>query len=82
MGLKLSGNLSRIRAASHAGDPASIESIHFEFRTTSHEFDRSVARGQIMNLVGGPFREDELVRVGGIEATTHWRNIRAGPGCL
>jgi len=80
VGLRMSGDLSAIRAVAHTGEMGAVQRIHFEARTpcafnaASHEYSRAVSRGQVMTLIGGPFHPEEALRIGGIETKILYRS--------
>ena len=79
-GLRLSRSFDRVEGSTLFGDALAPELIEFDSRANcifnggSYNFSREVAAGQIVTMIGGPFREDDRLTLNGVGTPILYRS--------
>ena len=79
-GLRLSASFDRIEGTTQFGEAVAPELIDFDTRANcifnggSYDFSRQVATGQIVAMIGGPFRDDDRLTLNGLSAPILYRS--------
>jgi hypothetical protein len=79
-GLRLSRAFDRVEGSTQFGEPVAPQFIDFESRANcvfnggSYDFSREMAAGQLVTMIGGPFREEDTVTLNGSEAPVLYRS--------
>lgn len=80
-GLRLSRSFDRVEGSTQFGDARAPGLIDFETRANcvfnggSYDFNREVATGQIVTMIGGPFREEDTLTLNGAKTPILYRSV-------
>lgn len=79
-GLRLSPAFDRVEGTIQFGEPVAPQFIDFDTRANcvfnggSYDFSRELATGQLVTMIGGPFREEDIVTLNGHDAPVLYRS--------
>ena len=78
--MRLSAAFDRVEGTTQYGEALAPELIDFDTRANcifnggSYGFSREVATGQIVTMIGGPFREEDQLTLNGVSAPVLYRS--------
>ena len=80
LGAQLSSHFERVERVLHLNEAVAVSRLPLAGRVNclfdgaNYEFVRNFALGQTMVVIGGPFRDDDVVRVGGVAVRELYRS--------